>query len=258
MPAPALPKPLDRMLPVLAEDLRSTLGSTLVGVYLYGSAISGGFDPALSDLDVVVVTDRPVDAVEFSLFEELVQRLQARQPHWAGRLDIVFVGRRTLESFRAGGPLLEISHEEPLRLLPDASQYLETWFLLRSADTAIIGPPATSLVPPIETREFLSEVVAGIDGFIARVRPNWPSDKIAYRVITLCRVLRSLESGSICTKQEGAEWAAERYPTWAPLIRSALEVRAANGARELATHERAMTGEFLEFLRTEIHRAAGA
>jgi len=252
------PAPLDGILPRFVHDLRTTLGADLVGVYLYGSAVMGGFDPPLSDLDLVVVAERSTEEIGFDLFAGLVERLQAREPDWADRLDIVFVGRRTLAEFRSGGAFLEIGHPRPLRRIPDASQYVETWFLMRAADRSIAGPPATTLVPPISTREFLLEVVAGIDGFIGAIHDDTPTGTVAYRAVTLCRVLRSLDSGEVCTKQQGAEWAAERYPAWAPLIRAAWQVRSSNGARELAPEVRAEIAPFLDFMGREIHRATAA
>ena len=150
MTSAVVPAPLDRILPAVIDDLRSTLGNDLIGVYLYGSAVSGGFDPELSDLDLVVVTAPAVDAIEFRVFAGPVERLQAREPDWAGLLDIVFIGRETLAGFRAGGPFLEISHEEPLRLVRSADEWLETWFLAREADRALVGPPIADLIPPID------------------------------------------------------------------------------------------------------------
>ena len=252
------PAPLDRILPRFVDDLRSELGPRLFGVYLYGSAVAGGFDPELSDLDLVVVTEPSVDDLEFDLLADLIDRLQGREPDWADRLDIVFVGRQTLADFRSGGPLVEISHRDPLQRLPDASDYLETWFLMRSAARPIVGPPVSSLLPPIDTREFLATIVADIDGFISRLGIDPTSGKVAYRLLTLCRILRSLESGAVCTKQEGAEWVAERYPTWAPLIYAAWAVRAANGAHDFTAAERAEVPAFLELMGREIHRVANA
>jgi hypothetical protein len=48
----------------LVTDVRAVLGADLVGIYLYGSYVSGGFDPRVSDLDLVVVTAPPVEAID--------------------------------------------------------------------------------------------------------------------------------------------------------------------------------------------------
>jgi hypothetical protein len=251
------PPPLDRILPAFVDDLRGTLGDELVGAYLFGSAVSGGFDPAISDLDVIVVTQSAVDGQPFERFAGIVERLQAREPGWAGRLDIVFIGRSTLADFRSGGgPFLEISHEEPLELKRRGDEWLETWYLARTANWPVIGPPPAELIPPISTREFLDDVVRGVPWFIAPERNKGTDGWLAYRTLTLCRLLRSLESGEVCSKVEGAAWAIERYPEQAPLIRAALGVRAAGGHDVLTAEQRAAMPPLLEFLAAEVVRAS--
>ena len=250
------PPPFDRILPELVDDLRSGLGADLVGAYLLGSAASGGFDPDLSDLDLLVVTARSVDEIEFDLFAGIVSRLGSREPDWAGRLDIAFIGRRTVAEFRTGGgPFVEISHEEPLEVKRRAEDWLETWYLARAADWPLTGPSAVTLIPPISTAEFLAAVVAGLDGFIA-VRDEWSDGKVAYRVITLCRILRSLESGRLCSKVEGVDWAIDRYPDWGWLIGQAWESRAGAYRTGLSPEARAAVLELLGLLVSEARRAA--
>ena len=143
----ALPEPLDRIIPALLDDLRDALGDDLVGVYHYGSAVSGGFQPELSDLDLVIVTER-MSTRSLSSLRGLIERLAAREPDWAGRLDLVFVGRGTLADPRSGGPLLEVSHEKPLHF-ENAADWIETWFLARDADRPLVGPPAADVFPAI-------------------------------------------------------------------------------------------------------------
>jgi hypothetical protein len=250
---PSPPPPLDRIAPALADDLAASLGSDLVGAYLYGSAVSGGFDPALSDLDVVVVTERSVDEIGFEVFAGIVDRLAAREPEWADRLDVTFVGRETLWTFRrGGGPFVEISHEQPLQVHRRAEDWLETWFLARDADRPIVGPPPASVFPPIDIDEFLQVLVDDVERYAAAIRDDWSHEKVAYRVLTLCRLLRSLESRAVCSKEEGAEWAAARYPDRAPLIRAAWDVRAARGQRPFTPAERAVMPGLLADLATEV------
>ena len=188
----ALPEPLDRIIPALLDDLRATLGDELVGVYHYGSAVSGGFDPERSDLDLVIVTERDVDVIGLEPFAGLVERLAAREPEWAGRLDLVFVGRATLADLPGPGRLLEVSHAKPLHF-EDAADWSETWFLAGDAERPLIGPRAADIFPRITVDEFLRDVVSGFPDFVEAVRDDWPHDSVAYRVVTVCRVLRSLE-----------------------------------------------------------------
>ena len=250
---PLSPPPLDRILPAFIEDLRASIGDDLVGVYHFGSAVSGGFDPALSDIDLLIVTARPVDAIRFEIFAGLIERLQAREPEWAGRLDVNFVGRATLADFRQpGGPFVEISHEERLALHRRSEDWLETWFLARDANRALLGPPPWEVIPPIEFDEFLEVMVVDVHNYVARVRYDWSDGKIAYRVMTLCRLLRSIETRAICSKQEGVEWGAARYPEWAWLIHAAWEVREADGRRAFTPEEASAVPRLLNVLADEV------
>jgi len=246
-----LHQPLDRIIPALLDDLRASFGDELVGVYHLGSAVSGGFDPELSDLDLIVVTERDVEAIGFEVFAGVIERLARREPGWAGRLDLVFVGRRTVADPSAGGPLLEVSHEKPLHR-ENAAEWLEAWFLARDAARPLVGPRAADIFPPITVDQFLHEVVRGFPGFVTAVRDDWPHGSVAYRVLTVCRVLRSLHSGALCTKQEGADWAAARFPESAWLIRAAAEVRAGGQGRSFSDAERAAVQPFLDAMAAEI------
>src|SRR5206468_9047072 len=62
----------------LASRLRASLGETLVGVYLHGSIVLGGFNPELSDLDVLGVTRRRTTFEEKRRLIEIVADASGR------------------------------------------------------------------------------------------------------------------------------------------------------------------------------------
>jgi aminoglycoside adenylyltransferase-like protein len=93
--------------------------------------------------------------------------------------------------------------------------------------------------------------VVDVDRYVAAVQDDWPDGKVAYRVLTVCRLLRSLDSRSICSKEEGAEWAATRYSDWAPLIRAAWDVRRTGERRRFTRAERASLPRLLAGLARE-------
>src|ERR1035437_7278621 len=55
----------------LVSDIRAVLGNELVGLYLYGSAVSGDFDEDVSDIDLVAVTRPDVSAIEIAALERM-------------------------------------------------------------------------------------------------------------------------------------------------------------------------------------------
>jgi len=77
MDRPASPSP--DLLDALTAAIRGVLGDDLVGLYLYGSAVSGGFDAGVSDLDLAAVTGPEVEALDLAGLERL------HRPRLAGR-----------------------------------------------------------------------------------------------------------------------------------------------------------------------------
>ena len=76
-PLPPCPEPVRAQLARLAEGLTAILADRLVGVYLHGSLALGCFQPAASDLDVLVVTERPPDPDQLSRLAALLRDTSA-------------------------------------------------------------------------------------------------------------------------------------------------------------------------------------
>jgi hypothetical protein len=246
----------------LLADFRATLGDDLVGVYLYGSAVTGGFDAEISDLDLVVVTAASADSIALEVLDGIHERFCADHPDWRERLDIAYVGRGTLASFRTGGPVASISHDEPLQLYEDADDWLQTWYLVRFADAALVGSPVAEVIPPISTDEFVMAVARDAARIVERISTDQRPGVVAYTLLTLCRVLRALEDGTIVSKQAAAEWLAARRPSLAPILNEAIVVRQSGGHRpfDAATSDRAVAliariGE--EIRERELERRSG-
>src|SRR5262245_36325848 len=86
-----LPQDVTGMLEALLPGIRNVLGDNLVGIYLRGSLALGDFIPATSDIDVLVVTMRPVGDAEFGALADLHARLAASPHPYARRLEIAYV-----------------------------------------------------------------------------------------------------------------------------------------------------------------------
>ena len=64
------------ILPQLTGGLRSILRDQLVGIYLYGSLITGDFAPGISDIDLVVVMKSKLDSMQFNALHNLHQSVR--------------------------------------------------------------------------------------------------------------------------------------------------------------------------------------
>ena len=60
----------DDLIEEFAKQSKRILQDNLVGVYLHGSAVMGCFNPDRSDIDLIVVVERPIpDAVKRDYLE---------------------------------------------------------------------------------------------------------------------------------------------------------------------------------------------
>jgi hypothetical protein len=247
-----IPEPIASILPPLVDDLRATLGDDLVAVYLYGSAVTGGFEPGASDLDLVIVTERDAADLDLEVLEGIHQRLVEREPDWGDRLDLAYVGRRTLATFRDGGSLASISHDEPLQRYDEADDWLQTWYLVREADTPIVGPPAPELIAPIGRAEFVRAVARHVDRLVERAATDLRPGPQSYTIVTLCRVLIALETGELVSKKDAVAEIARRRPDWASVLQASEEVHETRGREAMPAAAREAAPAIIAELAAEI------
>ena len=126
----------------------------VAGAYLLGSALLGGFDPARSDLDVVVVVERPLDADE----RGRVWRALDELPPPFRKLELVV--------YAAGArpPAFDLNY-------PDGDGEPGVWFVLDAAIAQerarpLRGRPWRELLEPVteaETRRAAEEMARWAD-----------------------------------------------------------------------------------------------
>jgi predicted nucleotidyltransferase len=250
--------PVDSLLETLVASIHATLGNDLVGIYLYGSCVSGGFDPGVSDVDLVTVTAREADQIDLAGLGQVHDDVVSLYPDWIDRLEVVYVGRAALRSFRTStARLAVISPGEPFHLRDDrVVEWLQNWYLIREAGRTLFGPPAGTLVPPISMAEFVAAAAHYADQISRQSLVGATPGARAYAVLTICRALRTVETGTHSSKQEGADWTRSRMPEWAWLIDAALRCRLSRGSVGFDDERaRAGTDELIALVAARIAKA---
>jgi predicted nucleotidyltransferase len=243
----------------LASNVLGVLGDDLVGLYLYGSAVSGGFDPGVSDIDLVAVTATDVGALDLAALDRMHGHFLGRFPEWSDRLEIVYVGRETLRTFRTSrGGLAVISPGEPFHVREElAAEWLQNWYLVRETGVCLHGAEAAAVVPPIAWPEYVAATVRYADEVRNRSRVDAGPRDIAYAILTMCRAFRTVRTHAQSSKQEGVAWARDRIPEWAWLIDAAIECRLSRGTVGFKDEPSRATAErFIAQLGDEVQRAA--
>lgn len=208
----------------IASQLTAVLADRLLGLYAHGSWVSGDFAPLRSDLDLLaVLTEEPAESL-LSELQDPHQRLAARHPQWAGRIEVEYVALATIETVAADPRstdehvIARISPGEQLHLLPATSHRLLTWASVRDSGHPLRGPASSALLPPISVAVVTSAVMDQV-----RDWPVWVLDMQgpggqSYAVLTVCRALHLERTGRQVSKRRAADYAVAAVPEWAGLI----------------------------------------
>lgn len=238
--------------------LASALGSDLVAVYLYGSAVAGGFDANVSDIDLLAVTARDLDAADVARIETFHALMVERHSDWNDRLEFVYVGQGTLARFREGGNLGVISPGEPFHLRDGVELWLGNFYLVRETGITLVGPEPAMTIPAISWSEFIEAIRSYAYEVRSRSLRDATPGARAYNVLTMCRALSTIRSNRPCSKQQGAAWARSQMPEWAWLIDAAERCRLSRGRTGFADDETLHAAErLIERLGNEITDTSG-
>lgn len=215
----------------LVDRIHGALGAELVAVYHYGSAVTGGFDAGVSDLDLIAITQHDAARIDLARLKAMHGRFVRRHPDWTDRIEVVYVGRNAVASFRSSTERLAvISPGEPLNLRSDRiADWVQNWYLVRETGSVLFGPVPQALIADVSWPEFVDATkkwaieLEGSD--LSAFSPGY----LAYTVLTACRVERTVVDGIHASKQEAASRSIERHPGSRWLIEAALRCRLARG-----------------------------
>ncbi|HEU5318195.1 MAG TPA: nucleotidyltransferase domain-containing protein, partial [Chloroflexota bacterium] len=184
----------------LTAAIRDALGANLLALYLWGSYAVGDFDPQLSDVDLVAVVHRNVTGDEYAALDALHRQIAARYPVWAGRVEVAYATRATLDHPETGGEIVRISPGEPLNRRRSDSRWTVDWYVVRTRGIPLHGPPPTVLLAPITPAQFVESVRANVDTVGEWVETVRGRRGDAYAILLMCRALRATLHGDQLSK----------------------------------------------------------
>jgi hypothetical protein len=223
---------LDGVLHELVAGARTALGDDFCGAYLQGSFAVGDADEH-SDVDFVVVTHDEMSADQLARLQALHGRLYELPVAWAQHLEGSFFPKERLEKVDPTHAPLPYLDNGARELVWDAhcNTAVVRWSL-REHGVVLAGPQPAQLLAPVSADDLRTEARAAVSAYVewapeptkAGPMSRW---KQPYLVLTFCRLLHTLERGTVASKRQAGRWALDALdPTWAPLIRSALQDRA--------------------------------
>ena len=215
---------VNQLIQKLLKRVQTILGDQFVGMYLFGSLTSGDFDQN-SDIDVVVVT---VDAISSDLFgalQSMHAKIYAGDSPWTIQLEVSYIPQHALRRYDPANslhPHIDRGSEAFFMM-----QHNESWivqrYVLRERGIILAGPDPQTLIDPVSSDDLQQAMVAVLNRWTPQFLED-PAKLIhrggqSYIVLTLCRILYTLQYGTAVSKQVAAQWAQETLDAhWTPLI----------------------------------------
>jgi hypothetical protein len=243
--------------------IQALLGSHFHGMYLVGSLALGDFDPASSDIDFVVVTDTDIADDLFDNLQNIHAQFAASSSPWAGKIEAIYVPYLALRH-----PAPNASHypqiEKGTRLFkaPLESGWVFQCITIRDRGVVVAGADPRTLADTINPQDMHSAAteIADLWREQAENDPTWlpwlrQRDAQTFVILTLCRLLYSLATGSVASKRRAAEWAQKELgEPWATLIERTLAEQ--HEAGNIAQSEEDKTLAFIQFTFEQSNRYA--
>jgi predicted nucleotidyltransferase len=209
------PSDVDDVLRVFSQLARGVLEERFVGMYLYGSLATGDFDPDRSDIDFVVVADGELTPVQIAALTKAHDRFAESGSPWAIEVDGSYIPREALrryDSSRARHLHVERGVGK-LRMEHFGPDWVIQRQVLREHGVALAGPPPATLIDPVHPDEIFEAVRAvALDAWaplgedLASLS-HWGGQVFA--ILTMCRLLHTLETGDLASKQAAGRWARQ-------------------------------------------------
>ena len=238
----------------LFEGVRGILGSQLVGMYLDGSLAYGDFDRD-SDIDFIAVTRDELSPETFAALQAMHDRIAALDSWWAIQLEGSYFPLRALRrhdpSDHTLRPNIERGKGERLKLLDHNAGWVIHRYILRKCGITLAGPPPETLVDPVSPDDLRRAMLSMLPAWTGQLlaEPVWlkMGGYQSYVVLSLCRVLYTLQFGDVVSKRAAARWGQETLgQEWIPLIERAWLGRH-NPEPEAAQEDTLGTLEFIHY-----------
>lgn len=244
-----LPKEVIPLLKLHAQILLGVLGDKVVGIYVHGSCVMGGFTFTQSDFDYLVVVSVPLTAEERrGLSSAFLETYGQDAPAKGVEMSIVveyFVGK----GFRYPVPYeFHMGTRDQIQFhgLPRTEEMTDPDLaahgtIIKKRGLCVYGKPIEQVFTDIPKEYYLDSIAKDSEESFNNIRDQTTEDRCTvpnYAVLNFCRVLAYIEENLITSKIEGGAWALKHVPEkYTPVVSAALaEYRAAGSSEQVDGH----------------------
>ena len=219
---------INQTLSELHQRAESILLDNFVGMYLYGSLAMDSFQPIRSDIDFVVIVFEPLDNGTINALETMHQELLITENKWVKKLEGAYIPKHVIRGRSDNHAEVPTLNEGNFYLARLGSDWDIHRYVLREYEAIISGPSPRDFIDPVSIDQIKLAIREVLDNWWlpmledpARLeRPGYQP----FAVLSMCRTLHTLNTGTLASKSDAANWAIEMLDEdWVRLIRQALK-----------------------------------
>lgn len=247
----SIPEEVKLLLDTYVNGLQEIVAKEkLVGVYLYGSLALAAFQPETSDIDFVTVMTERVSEAEKVKIRELHKELCKH--NLGKRMDGMYisisdVGKQNHEM----SPYVYCSEGKISEGHWDIN--FVTWWTLKNQGITVWGKKANELPYTITWDDVVSTMKYNVEQYwsekVKRPYLFLSTEWVEFAVVTMGRIIYTLETERIVSKDEGLQYIMKSSKRWEPLLQDVYRIRHKEGMKpSLSRWRRAeMTKKYLLF-----------
>ena len=218
----------EKLINDFAMRSKEILQDNLVGVYLHGSAVMGCFNPLKSDLDFIIVVEKPMSDDVKRTFMDMVIEYNEFAP--AKGIEMSIVLRKVCSPFVYPTPFeLHFSTAHTKWYKDNPNDYIcnmkgedkdlaAHFMILTNRGKCIYGDPIDEVFSEVPSEDYMDSIMNDVCD-----APNDIEEDTMYLILNLARVLAYKEEQLVLSKKEGGEWAIAHLPMeYHSLIEAAL------------------------------------
>lgn len=211
--------------------LQLTFPEHVQAVYLIGSAVLEAFNDQRSDIDCLVLLSRSLSSRELRALKRMHRRLIDFNA-LARRLDVCYCTARAIKDGDRRCPVFDRGKWNGYQAITQIA-LVE----LKASGVALLGLDIRAELPEPDCQRLRLEMAWNLNQFWGRkatLEPwrFWLDEPCETSVLTLCRILYTLEQHKVISKRDAARYGLEKLPeAWHPLIREALRIRYCSTAK---------------------------
>jgi predicted nucleotidyltransferase len=219
---------LNEVLGEFVRNVQTILSENFCGAYLQGSFALGDADEH-SDVDFIVVTHKEISDAVLEELQAMHERLHGLESPWAQHLEGSYITRdqlRRIDHSRA--PLLYLDNGATELIRDNHDNTAVVRWSLRERGVVLAGPEPPSLVDPVSTGDLRTDLLQALDDWEVWLRTldSWSARLQPLVVLSYCRILHTIETGTVGSKREAGEWALNTLDAeWHALVGRALADR---------------------------------